>query len=437
MASWRITFQNFACADDAADMAAKLRSSLFFDRSNQPKDIVIAGNDVIMKVPADKDRLSISKTCHQTFRAYGKFSGKPLVESVTTSEAASAPAAPPTPVTVTPIALDLALRSPVEDIKRSLRGLNRADTHAVLTFLALQYASQQAPPVDNLQSSNLHLKVRAATAFSLPVAEWPAKLQEHAAKAAPCVIGYNCFTCTCECGCGDLSGGTSLCFGCNQWCCGCCFAKLDYKATVRSRCHHCASVAKLPLSAQTPVAPLCGLNWYFNYPFGGTLRTNDVMPLAWVTPNRNPDMDPPLAEVEKILKRREIENNTRRALPIHWEAAFDVIARLADTDGSTTRVIINLFTFLMNKQWAQQIPLGYITTWLPQNLCYTGNVLQPPVVIHSTPTLSICPQSPYTLPDSTVSCEELETDEEDQGGLSTTTDPVVFAELLAKRRRTS
>ena len=423
-------------------MSVNLRSSMFFTRSNQPKDIVITGNDVIMQVQTDKDRSSLQKACSQTFKTYGKFHGKPLIDAVTTSITDATPVTvPPTPDTVPPPTLDLALRSPVEDIKRLLLGLNRVDTHAVLTFLTLHYASQQAPltpPVDRLQSTNLHFKVLAASAFSLPVAEWPGKLQEQAAKAAPSVLGSNCFRCTCACGCSDISGGYSLCFGCQKFLCGCCFPR-DHTALRprRPRCHHCAGTDKLPLAAHKPITPLDGLHWYFNYPWNGSPLTNDVCPVPWVTPNRNPDLDPRLVDVVKITKQREIENNTRRVLPIHWETALEVTACLADTDGATTLVGINLFTFLMNKQWAQRIPLAYITNWMPQNLRYTGDVLRPPVVFHLTPSPPTPDYAGDALLDSTVSFQEVETDEEDQDGLSTTTDHIVSGELAAKRRRAS
>ena len=140
----------------------------------------------------------------------------------------------------------------------------------------------------------------------------------------------------------------------------------------------------------------------------------------------------------KILKRRSIENTSRKVLPAYWETAFDVLAELADTHGSTIRVRINLFTFLMNKEWAKQVPMSYIASWLPSNLTFVGEVGNAAAVIQRLPEYTRC------LPPSSVSIQEVEEDEDEGPAVGdlmmTTENPNEFVALhadrqLAKRQR--
>ena len=159
-------------------------------------------------------------------------------------------------------------------------------------------------------------------------------------------------------------------------------------------------------------------------------------PQVSCTLNRQPNLDPLLMGV-KILKVREIENPSRKVLPAYWETAFDVLAVLADTHGSTTRVRINLFAFLMNKECAKQVPMSFIKEWLPSNLAFVGEVGNAAVVIQRLPEYTRC------LPPSSVSIDEVDEDEDEDEGegpvvgdrMMTTEDPNEFAAAYANRQR--
>ena len=68
---------------------------------------------------------------------------------------------------------------------------------------------------------------------------------------------------------------------------------------------------------------------------------------------------------------------------------------------------VNLFTFVMNPNWASHPHVKYVERWLPENLRYTGAVLRPVTVFSA----AVAPPSPEShVFESTVQIVELRDD---------------------------
>ena len=225
----------------------------------------------------------------------------------------------------------------------------------------------------------------------------------------------------CEC-CGAMSGGFKVCGLCFKRCCNQCMPSGGQSFTI-SRwfsglgqhvecCHKCARQPKSDVELDA-FRPLSGMDWYFHYPCDGCPAAET--PCVWCSPDRECRADPRLSDIVKIYKFRALESADRRVRPLNWQTGFLVTALLADAAGETMQVRINMFCFVMNKQWADHPLIKHVENWLPSNLLYVGDVFKPPDVHRELPPAPSSPNALSLLAElqSTVTVEEVESEEDD------------------------
>ena len=172
----------------------------------------------------------------------------------------------------------LAIRSPVEEIKRLGHNLSRAENHALAFFFASRYQRHVQNTELGVTMAIRAAKLAAAVVFQQPASEWKERLTEHGLRCTrPAGVA-----CACRCGCKAVSAQRGICLGCGSWCCFHChptmehrndsealgpyFEQLRYDHPV-GRCHVCVGRRKLTAVALEPPKPHDGLQWYFHAPF--------------------------------------------------------------------------------------------------------------------------------------------------------------------------
>ena len=63
-------------------------------------------------------------------------------------------------------------------------------------------------------------------------------------------------------------------------------------------------------------------------------------------------MDPTLVDIVEVRQIVYTTNDTKQLRPPGWETAFTVSAILGDSSGGSMGMIINLYSFMMNRRGA-------------------------------------------------------------------------------------